>query len=75
MNNLKRAAKLGKTLEHKSELKKLGMGLSLEKKSLRDFIAFFNSLGGGCSQVGLFSQGTSDRMRGNSLKLYQKRFR
>lgn len=38
MSNLRRAAELGKALEHRSgeeELKKLGMRLSLEKKSLR----------------------------------------
>jgi len=76
----RRATRLVRILENKS-LREVAEGVgavqSGEEEAEGDIIALYDYLKGGCSEagVGLFSQVTTDRMRGNGLKLRQGRFR
>ncbi|TRZ25374.1 hypothetical protein HGM15179_001692 [Zosterops borbonicus] len=76
----RRATKMWKVVGHESDeacQRELGV-FNLEKRRVReDLITLYNSLKGGCSQVGvnLFYQVISDRTRGHCLKACQRRFR
>lgn len=70
------ATELEQGLEHKfgeEQLRELGEH-SLEIRGFKkDLLALYKPLTGGCSQVGVRDQATSNRTRGHGLKLDQGR--